>query len=516
MADSKPSHPVLFFLVALAACLALQFALPAMPESDSFYHLGHAKVYVEQGPLFAGFPWQTASEIGRLGGDLWYGFHVILMPFAAAGDPIEMLLTAGAVMTALMLFGVFLALRDVDWRLRWLIPALVLFSSPAEVIRWMALRPQLVSLACAALLLRELCELRPRLWALFGLAAAIAWIHLSFFWLALLAVLAAGIPLILLDGRLIWRETLVVFAGILGGALLRPEPLQTLRLLKIQLIDLSSAIRQGIPLSYGNELYPMPGEMFRDEYLVFLLIWLGATITALFLAWRRALPATRKYRSMLIASFLMSLAGYGIAAGLTSRGTDIWAVFGSMFAAFASTPLIAMLRLEIANGYALIAGALVGWLGWWSSDNAWRAIRDIGQPPRRFEKAMKWLEANSPRGSVVATPHWSLFGQMFFWNRHNRYVAGMDPIFPYKFDPRRYWILHNLESGAGVGTVAAGPMDQPGPLKDTFLALRDDLRASYVVVIADYTPNLYRFLLRDRRFREVFSEGTIAVFALGR
>lgn len=511
---SLAQSPLLFLAIALAACLAFQLQLPAMPESDAFYHLGHAKVYVEHGPFFERFPWQTASEIGRLGGDLWYGFHILLIPFVLFGDPIAMLMIAGAAMLATMLLGIFLALRDVDLRLRWLTPTLILLSSPTEVIRWMALRPQLLSLACAALLLRELCRERPRGILLFTLSFGIAWPHLSFFWLPLLCVFAAGIPVYFVATRLIWRENLAVLAGVLAGAMLRPAPWETLQLLKIQLLDLSAAMRQGIPLSYGNELYPIPGDGLRDEYLAFLGVWLGGAVVAVILARKRMLPAASAYRSLLAASYLMSIAGYVIAVALTARGADIWVVFGSIFVALALTALVVPIKAMVANSYALVSAALIGWLGWWSVDAAWRAIRDVGQPPHRFEKAMAWLASNSLKGTIVATPHWSLFGQMFFWNRHNRYLAGMDPIFPYKFDQRRYWILHNLESGASVGSVRLGPVEQPGPMKDTYLALKEDLGASYLLLIGDYTPNLYRFCITDRRFKEVFSEGALAVFAL--
>ena len=70
--------------VVLAAHLSLA---PRIAAVDSFYHIGHAAEYVRRGLFDTSFPWATQSVIQDLGADLWWGFHVILIPFTFFADP---------------------------------------------------------------------------------------------------------------------------------------------------------------------------------------------------------------------------------------------------------------------------------------------------------------------------------------------------------------------------------------------------------------------------------------------
>ena len=56
--------------------------MPRVADLDSFYHIGHALAYLEGSVFDTSLPWATQSIIGDMGGDLWWGFHVLLMPFA--------------------------------------------------------------------------------------------------------------------------------------------------------------------------------------------------------------------------------------------------------------------------------------------------------------------------------------------------------------------------------------------------------------------------------------------------
>ena len=509
-----------FFLLALIAGFLIQFATPNLPDGDAFYHMGHAAAYVENGPFLSSFTWLTLSEIGRLGGDLWYGFHILLAPFVVLGDPVAGMRAAGAVMLAIMLLGIHLALRGADWRLRWLIPIVVLASSASELMRWIALRPQLPSLGFAALLLWILCTQRRPLWQVALLAAAIAWMHLAFFWLPFAVVVAAGLAKALALRRAdegvfpFWQAGLAVIGGILAGAMLRPVPLATLNLLKIQLFDLGEALRNEVPLGYGEELEPISSDLLRDEYAIFLAIWLLALAATLVLAWRRRLPDDPVHRRLVIGSFLMSLAGYMLAVRLTSRGLDIWVVFGAIFAAYAFSPLLGMAGSSRVNKLVTAGAAMLAFVAWSSYSGAQLALRYVGLPPRQFEKAMAWLLANSPRGSVIATPSWSSFGPMFIWSRHNRHLAGMDPIFQYVRDPRRYWIANALAVAEGSRTINVALTGEPAVWKDTAAAIKEDLAAAWLVVVAENTPKLFRLCESDPRFRRVFVDGTVVIYAL--
>ncbi len=48
---------------------------------DSLYHLGHAAIYAARGLAYHEFPSTAFSVIRSYAADIWYGFHVILVPF---------------------------------------------------------------------------------------------------------------------------------------------------------------------------------------------------------------------------------------------------------------------------------------------------------------------------------------------------------------------------------------------------------------------------------------------------
>ena len=74
-------------LAAVFAVVALGHLslIPNVADLDGFYHVGHAAAYLEGSLLDPSLPWATRSVVGDLGGDLWWGFHVLLLPFAALG-----------------------------------------------------------------------------------------------------------------------------------------------------------------------------------------------------------------------------------------------------------------------------------------------------------------------------------------------------------------------------------------------------------------------------------------------
>ena len=66
-------------LFVLAAFFA--FYYPPTVGIDNYYHIRHAWIYQTQGIFNSDFPWLENSVIGQLGGDIWYGFHLLLIPF---------------------------------------------------------------------------------------------------------------------------------------------------------------------------------------------------------------------------------------------------------------------------------------------------------------------------------------------------------------------------------------------------------------------------------------------------
>src|SRR5690606_28953778 len=110
------------------------------------------------------FPWATVSAIGDLGADLWWGHHMVLLPFAGLPDVVDGIRAAAFVSTSLLAAAVWWVLRrhavpGAGW---W--TALFLVASPNVLYRYLMVRPLVLSLGLALLLLSFLA--RGRWWHL--------------------------------------------------------------------------------------------------------------------------------------------------------------------------------------------------------------------------------------------------------------------------------------------------------------------------------------------------------------
>ena len=102
---------VILLLAGIA--LALQFSTPNIADPDAFYHMAHAKVYAERGIFYSEFPWAQFSIIKELKSDIWYGFHLFLIPFTYFKNGVLGIKLAGAFITFLTLGGFYFALNKL-------------------------------------------------------------------------------------------------------------------------------------------------------------------------------------------------------------------------------------------------------------------------------------------------------------------------------------------------------------------------------------------------------------------
>ena len=215
---------------------------PNIADLDSFYHIGHAAHYAATTPFDTAFPWAWFSAIRDLGADLWWGFHLLLIPFTGLPEPVDGIRVAGVVLSAALLGTVLWVCYRHRCVAPWLWPILFFVAVPSVLYRYVMVRPHLVSLPAAILLLSFL--VRGRWWQVVLASAAITWFHLSLFWLPPAAVLAVLIgrgldrwlvtaaPQPMDDGAPL-PATLAVTSVVAGSAVFdAPDPAEAIRALK--------------------------------------------------------------------------------------------------------------------------------------------------------------------------------------------------------------------------------------------------------------------------------------------
>jgi hypothetical protein len=96
---SARSQALVFALGALIVSALLHFSSDKFADPDGFYHFRHAALYGEGNLFSPAFPWIPFSVIGKYSADIWYGFHVLLIPFTWIGDPELAMRLAGVILT---------------------------------------------------------------------------------------------------------------------------------------------------------------------------------------------------------------------------------------------------------------------------------------------------------------------------------------------------------------------------------------------------------------------------------
>jgi len=500
--------------VAVAAHLSLA---PNLASVDAFYHMGHAAQYLEGGLFDTSFPWATTSVIGDLGGDLWWGFHVLLLPFAAFFSVTDGIRAAAFVFTLALAAAVWWVLRRHAVRGAGWWTALFLVAVPNVLYRYLMVRPHVLSLGLALLLLSFL--VRGRWWHALLLSAALSWLHVSLFWMAPgivgAFVLARGLgPRAPDDPSLPVLPALgAVAGGTVLGALLRPHPLATAELAYVQIVRLFAEKSTDRPLIFATELLPLPVvDVLRSSWS-FLLVLAVAGVAAW--AWRGRTDEVRgapllapPERRLLRTSALIAVVFLVLTVVSARRALVEFVTFGFLVLPLAWTVVPASVRRRALPALGLLLAGHMVWGGQRHLLNA----KLVAFPPDELREAATWIAENGEPGDVVFHAHWDNFGPLFAYNRTSRYLGGMDPIFQYAHDPGLYWEHFFLSADLVVEYTCDAFPCYEGKATATGAAIRDHFGARWVLVEPARNPKLTLFLLNDPNFELALETQHEAVF----
>ncbi len=506
----------------LAAVLVFHLLLaPKVADVDAFYHVGHAAHYLASGPFDTAFPWTAFSIVGTENADMWWGFHLALIPFALFRDIAVGIGVAGMVLTTVLLGGVHWIARrhrlvaDGVW------PLLFLVAVPNVLYRYVMVRPETVSLLLALLLLCFLA--RGRWWSVALASAGVTFFHLSMFWLppGILAAwfVARGVDRLSAGpgeedpGRPWWLLCVAVLAGTAAGWVARPHPLAAARLAWVQIGLLLSVKAQGgdAPLTFAVSLAPLDAITLLRSAGPMIVAWLGAVMLALLSLGRgarlRAVEASE--RRLLWAAHLVAAGFFVMTLAVARRSLVQWEAFAVLGLGLTLTHLTwGIDRRRLTYALLLAVAALLPW----SVHRHLINVRYVAAEPDHLAEAADWLRENSAPGDLVFNTHWDQFAPLFARDRVDRYVGGMDPIFQYAYDPTLYWRFHYLSTDSMTDHTCGTYPCTPEATVDTWDTLAHDFGARFVLVEPRRNPRLSRYLLADPRYELALETQHEAIF----
>lgn len=463
----------LIFIIAFGLLLSFQFMTPGLFGFDAFYHLGMAEEMLEQG-IVQDFPWLYYTVFSQNYVDHHLLFHVALMPFVFFNKIIGGKI-AIALFGALAIEVFYLLMRKLKVRYAFVWAVILLISSHALLFRMNLIRAQNLSLML--LFLGLLCAYKKRYVWLLVISYLYAILFDGFIALPVLLGAYAMAGLFYSIFHVIGREikkineekvttkkggvavyfipTLIALLGSVLGIVINPYFPKNLSFLYLHLIKIGMFNATGkIPV--GNEWYPYElGDLMVNSSLAMLLLIFNIVILAVvsiayLLKWRRqnALTADEIVLWLSAAAFF----GVFLVAVLQSRRyIEYFVPFAILLSAVSFNNLFirvggreprqyfSLSKLKI-TGYAFLVFSIfilllsAGVVNLREAYGDARAVRDV----YRYTGASQWLEANTAEGEIIFHLDWDDFPLLFFNNRHNYYIVGLDPVFMVDYSPELY------------------------------------------------------------------------------
>lgn len=491
-----------YVLAALLIAVGVVAYNQYIVETDNFYHLAHSRFYWENGIMDTQFPYGVYSIINEKQSDLWWGFHVLLAPLALIQNKTLMLAVAPGVLIFLYLLicrGVMCTLKINPWYGLALLPA-----SSGFFARMYTVRPQSLSAPLFLLVFAGFAANSPLVSIL--AAAAVGFIHPTLSYMIVLLAIASLFAKAVVRSKTKPIAELVAPLVAMAVACLRPNLIQGLELLKIQLYDLFIVRRAGEVKNFGGELTPVNKVYFLSAMLAPIIVL--AICCLLAIRGNKSKSASHAPSSIL-SGFIICLASAAIMVFITKRGVDQFAPF---------TVLLGILVAHRTGGLmwltAVIFAGNSGWsIGNWAHEHWKRKNKNNSEA---FKSASEWLAAHTKPGDIVGNMIWSDYGALVFWNPENRYLGGMDPVFQYRFNPETYWLMTLTPAGRELGqTSRYNPLKEPGKEEMVSIAWPRDLKTQWLVVGAKSYETFQGEFKKDPNVQLVYQDEGAHVYHLG-
>ncbi len=499
------------WLIAIGVILLFTLLLhsqiyPSVADTDGFYHIRHAWEYRTDGIFQTAFPWTQYSSINTQASDLWYGFHILLIPFTFFTNLLNGIYLGAFFVTATALTLVFWALKRLQVKWPLLLTILFAILTADLMYRLTMLRPHPISLALSLLLFSFWIEKPRRLKDLYLptlIAAIFTWMHISLAWVMVI-VLVTIITVRLFQKEKLGMESLASLAvGGLIGWLARPNPLGSLQLAYIQVIKLMSL--KNLPLRFGRELTPFVWENFIDQLIPITLLLALATI----FFW--SLVRKKMTNTALWSSGLLTLLFLGMTFGIARRSNELFVGFAIIFIALLFSSFVRQInRRSVAYHLSMLVVLVALIIA--PIKNVYRVDTYVANAfsPTLFQPAGEWLAQNAKPKEIIFNVHWDRFGELFFWNPNNYYINGMDPVFEYDFNPQLYWETHFYAIDKATEYTCRAIRCTSEEVVATYQAIKNDFKASYVVLEKRRNPSLNKYLSTAPQFKKSFEDpGTI-------
>ena len=534
-----------FFLFVISFLLFSYFQYPpTFPDPDSFYHAKMAVLIRDQG-IVRNFPWLQFTVLKDYYIDHHFLYHVLLVPFVSFLDPMAGIKLATATFAALLILIFYWFLEKFKIKGAFFYSLLLLVSSPF-IFRVNLAKASSVSII--VLLIGLYFIFNKKYWRLALLSFIYVWTYggwplilvLTLFYIISDSIIKTLHPLDrgIINYKLGVKKLIencklkienffhAVFAkpnlkllaaclgGLTAGVIINPYFPKNLFFYWHQIIKIA-VINYQDKIGVGAEWYPYGlGDLIANSSFVFILLAIASA--TLFINFIEQFTLRKKNLNtdgdektkIFTLSFLTIF--FLLLTLRSRRNAEYFIPLAVLLGAFALNqpfPLIGDYWLSFKTWWQrkkILASALCLYflfiIPFTAGRNLWsiEKLFASGYPTIKYKGASEWLKNNTPEGAVIFHNDWDDFPPLFYYNTHNRYIAGLDPTFMYDYNRDLYkkWV-----------DITTGRQDKISEI------VSRDFGAEYVFVDKDHIA-LENNLKRDGNFKMVYKDDEGKIYQL--
>ena len=448
----------------------------SLPDPDSYYHAKMARLMIEKGLVLEEFPSMSFTILKDNYVDYHWLYHVSLIPFISVFGDLPGVRIATIFFTSLflVLFYFILHRNNIKYPGLYL---LLLASVPTFILRLSIVKANAVSLCFLFLGINLMLKKKHILLLL--LSMVYVWFYGGFILLtgaSLVYIIALGVKNTLdnsaeilkakiIYGRALkyffkgvltlygWKAFFMVLAGNLLGMLINPYALANFKFYWVQIYEIAMV---GSPVGFdlARGWYSISGQVLLYEtmllfialiILISLLLFLKVKVTLEFIFF-----AALTIAFMILSKRSLRMFEY-------SAPISVWFIAVGFNLLFQSTSkehflkrINTLFKAKIPlKGISFILACAVICI---SSLLTYGAIKDVktllyNHPLYYLSGPANWLKENTSRGSIVFNAGWDDWPFLFYFNDHNNYLVGLDPIFMYAYDADKYKLWFKIING---------------------------------------------------------------------
>ncbi len=495
----------ILYLSPLLFCAVIVVVMQALTpngfgDPDGWYHLGIAKLY-SAGQISTHFPWLQGTILQHTFFDQQYLYHLVL---SIHPTPVwAKIITALVALCLFVVLAFILRTQRVKGAMWWSL--LCFFATGGFLFRANLVKGSMIGVLLFFCI--ELSLLSKKYWLLLPITTAWVLLHGSF--VLSLPLVFSYIIIVKTSRPEAIRILLLTLAGLCIGYILHPQHAVLLPYLYTQLAVPFTGKHAA---SVGSEWYAYDFVNLVKFTSPLLYIWMATLVWWLTETLFPKVIFT-KLRTTNTWLWLISIGWFCLFLS-SKRFVEYWVPAATLPIAILISPYIAKMdkshlihllktSWQVTTGSIALLGCIVA-VTWYNIhvtkfdlNNAVRA--DI------YKGASEWLTHNTNQGDIIFNTRWDHFPQLFYWNQHNYFTVGLDPLFMYNYnsDLYRKWKAITNEDRTKWEYTAVEAIVQ------------SDFHAHYIFIENARNPQLVKYLTEEATLgysEQVYNDAYSSIF----